>query len=1066
MTLSRRDFLAAAGAGSVGALVGTAWGATQAVDPVTSVDNPLKSYPNRDWEQVYHDIYEYDAVDWTVCHPNCTQSCALNFYMKNGVPIRAEQVYHNEEPSVGPSGYEDAGVSQHWNPRGCMKGLTLHRRTFEPSRIKYPMVRKGWDPDDPNPEGRGEDEFERVSWEEAVDLIAAKMANLEDTKHFQVFNAIKADGLFTRHGAGRRLASIFGGCEWTEYDWYADLPPGHVMTTGYQTSDSDASAWRAADYTIIQGKNLIHNKLADNHWLQESRERGGKMVGVYPDYSPTVQKCDRWLPIRPGSDPALPLGFAHVIIDEELYDAEFMRGYTSLPLLVRDDTGKYLRAHEVFEDVEPPEGGVEGEPGHHVEGDWGQFVALGEDGDLYAVDREAVGAETPADPQLDVETEVELQDGSTVSVRSDFARQKANVMENYSPEQVEEITTIPAEALRTTAREFADAEKGQWFTGEGINHWFYGASEVQRGIFFVQSMLGNIGERGAGYYNYSGQYKIELLDGYPEYVNPDGHKAHGMYPGHAFAFFGGETLDPHAIRGDEERELDLVPHGDKDEPVLPEGTDSYTMARPEVLWTMNCNLLNQTKHQEHVMNNFVKHPDTANELFIVSDMHMTYSARHADIVLPAPSWLECEYPDITVGPENPFVHMDHGVMDPIYDTKQDGEVVAMVAEKLDEKIPPEERNVDSYREYFAEFLDEDGDPTRYIQEAFDAGITTQDIDVEDLRDGPERLNLKTYPRIPFYSQVHDDRPFYTKTGRMEFHKEEDRFIELGRDDIDHFESPEGTPYDTGETWEDAKGGTNDLYEDGYQFHYNTPHPKYRTHSSWGMTDWNLIWASRDFGSPNADPEGTERLVDDFSFPTGDGEADTAPPLGEAFVEMHPSDAADIGVENGDYVKITGDRGDLVIRVMVSDRQRPSDAGDVGQLTIWHGWWEQHLPDESDDEDDVVGYNVATNIWLDPILETDDVVHKPTFGDPNVSDLVDEDISWHGSAFAQGYEEAVWGPTGVERDALVKVEKYEEADWKPADARRDDAFQSYVSGSLQDGSSGANGSNATTTESDD
>lgn len=1057
MELNRREFITSAAAGAVSALASSGWAATQSVDPVTDVENPLRSYPNRDWEEVYHDIYAYDAVDWTVCHPNCTQSCALNFYMRNGVPIRAEQIYHEEEGSPGPGspgGYEEADVSRHWNPRGCMKGLTLHRRTFEPSRIKYPLVRKGWDPEDPNPEGRGEDEFERVSWDEALDLIAEKMASLDDERRFHVFNAIKADGLFTRHGSARRLASIFGGSEWTEYDWYADLPPGHVMTTGHQTSDADASAWRAADYTIIQGKNLIHNKLADNHWLQESRERGGKMVGIYPDYSPTVQKCDRWLPVRPGSDPAVPLAFANVIIDEELYDATFMREYTSLPLLVREDTDKYLRAHEVFDDVEPPEGGVEKEPSHHIEGDWGEFVAVGEDGDLYAVGRESVGAETPETPRLEVDTEVDLADGSTVSVRSDFARQKANVLEEYSPETVEEITTIPAEKLRQTAREFAAADKGQWFTGEGINHWFYGASEVQRGIFLVQAMLGNIGERGAGYYNYSGQYKIELLDGYPTYVNPDGNSAEGVYPGHMFAFFGGETLDPREVRG--EFEGDLVAQDDLEEPLMPADASSFNLHRPEILWTMNCNLLNQTKHQEHVMDNFVTHPDTANELFVVSDMHMTYSAEYADIVLPVPSWLECDYPDITVGPENPFVQMDSGVMDPIYDTMQDGEIVARVAEKLDQKIPPEERNVDSYRSYFAEFLDEDGDVTEYIQEAFDAGTTTQDIDVEDLRDGPERLQLKTYPRIPFYSQVNEDRPFYTKTGRMEFHKEEDRLVELGRDDIHHFESVEGTPYDPGEKWEEAKAGSNDLYEDGKRFHYNTPHPKYRTHSSWGMTDWNLIWSSRDFGSTNADPAGTERLVDDFSFPTGDGETNEAPPLGEPFVEMHPTDAADIGIETGDYVRISGERGSMVVRAMVSERQRPTDAGDVGQLTIWHGWWDQQFPEDEENPDkDAHGYNVATNIWLDPQLESDGMVHKPTFGDPNVSDLVDDDVSWHGAGFAQGYEEQVWAPTGVERDTLVEVEKYEEADWRPGDARKDDLVSDYIDGSLQ-ATSGAGG----------
>ncbi|WP_135853602.1 molybdopterin-dependent oxidoreductase [Halorussus salinus] len=1060
MSLSRRDFIRGAGAGAVGGLLTSSWGATQSVEPVTQVDNPLKSYPNRDWEQVYHDIYAYDGVDWTVCHPNCTQSCALNFYMKNGIPIRAEQVYHNEEPSVGPSGYEDANVSQNWNPRGCMKGLTLHRRTFEPSRIKYPMVRKGWDPDDPNPEGRGEDEFERVSWDEAIDLLAEKMASLDDNKRFHIFNAIKADGLITRHGAGRRLASLFGGCEWTEYDWYADLPPGHVITTGYQTSDSDANAWRKGDYTIIQGKNLIHNKLADNHWLQESRERDGKMVGIYPDYSPTVQKCDRWLPIRPGSDPAIPLGFAHVIIRDELYDADFMRQFTSLPLLVREDDSKYLRAHEVFEDHEAP---PEESHAQHENDDWGDFVVLDQNGNPTAVTREEVGDEMPVTPQLEADTEVSLADGGSVSVRTDFARQKENVMENYSPEQVEEITTVPVDGIEKTAKEFAAAEKGQWFTGEGINHWFHGNSELQRSIFFVQSMLGNVGDAGKGYYNYSGQYKIELLDGYPHYVNPDGHSAHGMYPGYAFAFFGGEQLDPHEIRGDFDRDLDLVPQGDADDPVMPKGAESYTMSKPTILWTMNCNLLNQTKHQEHVVNNFTKHPDTSNELFVVSDMHMTYSAQHADIVLPCPSWLECDYPDITVGPENPFVTLDSGVMDPIYDTKQDGEVLALVAEKLDEKIPPEERRVDSYRSYFENFLDDDKDVREYIQETLDAGITTQDIDVEDLEDGPERLNLKTYPRIPFYSQIHDDRPFYTKTGRMEFHKEEDRFVDLGRDDLDHIESVEGTPYGVNEKWPEAGEQENPLYHDeGYQFYYNTPHSKYRTHSSWGMTDWNLIWASRDFGSTSADPEGTERLIDDFSFPEAEGETSDAPPLGEAFVEIHPSDAEEIGVENGDYVRIKGKRGGTVVRAMLSERQRPGKAGDMGQLTVWHGWWPQHFPDDEEaGEDDEKGFNTTTNIWLDPGQETDELVHKAVFGDPNVSEEVGEDIAWHGAELEHGYEETVWAPTGVNRDDLVTVEKYEEADWWPGDARKDELVEDYIGGSLQ-----SKGGGSTTTRGDD
>jgi len=53
VSVSRRDFVKAAGGGGLAALAGGAWSATQSVDPVTSVDNPLRSYPNRDWEEVY-----------------------------------------------------------------------------------------------------------------------------------------------------------------------------------------------------------------------------------------------------------------------------------------------------------------------------------------------------------------------------------------------------------------------------------------------------------------------------------------------------------------------------------------------------------------------------------------------------------------------------------------------------------------------------------------------------------------------------------------------------------------------------------------------------------------------------------------------------------------------------------------------------------------------------------------------------------------------------------------------------------------------------------------------------
>jgi len=114
VSLSRRDFIRGAGAGTVDGLLTSSWGATQSVEPVTQVDNPLKSYPNRDWEQVYHDIYAYDGMDWTVCHSNCTQSCALNFYVSrvSGTDRKSKELReHDYGVTTWPTCYRPYRVS-------------------------------------------------------------------------------------------------------------------------------------------------------------------------------------------------------------------------------------------------------------------------------------------------------------------------------------------------------------------------------------------------------------------------------------------------------------------------------------------------------------------------------------------------------------------------------------------------------------------------------------------------------------------------------------------------------------------------------------------------------------------------------------------------------------------------------------------------------------------------------------------------------------------------------------------------------------------------------------------
>jgi nitrate reductase alpha subunit len=178
--LTRREFLGGAGA-TLGGLVLAQSLPLRLLKPLAIVDNPLGFYPDRNWEKVYRDQYRYDSSFTFVCSPNDTHHCRLRAFVRNGVIVRIEQNYDVQR-------YADLygnKATPHWNPRGCLKGYTFHRRVYGPHRLKYPMVRAGWKQwaDDGFPEltaalrtkyrfdSRGTDTFERVAWGEVYAYI-------------------------------------------------------------------------------------------------------------------------------------------------------------------------------------------------------------------------------------------------------------------------------------------------------------------------------------------------------------------------------------------------------------------------------------------------------------------------------------------------------------------------------------------------------------------------------------------------------------------------------------------------------------------------------------------------------------------------------------------------------------------------------------------------------------------------------------------------------------------------------------------------------------------------------
>jgi nitrate reductase alpha subunit len=409
MFLSRRQFLkVSAGTVAAAAIADKALALT-ALQPVIEVGNPLGEYPDRSWERVYHDQYRYDSSFTWCCSPNDTHGCRIRAFVRNGVVMRVEQNYDHQT-------YEDLygnrGTFAH-NPRMCLKGYTFHRRVYGPYRLKGPLMRRGWKEwmDAGSPEltpemktkykfnARYLDDMMRVSWDTAFTYVA-KAAILIATKYSgeagarrlreqgyppEMIEMMKGAGVRCfKHRAGMPVLGIVGkmmntrfnggvlplldtwirkvspdqaqgGRYWTNYTWHGDQDPSQPWWNGTQNCDVDLSDMRFSKLNTSWGKNFVENKMPEAHWKLECIERGARIVVITPEYNPTASRADYWIPVRPETDGALFLGTVKIIIDENMQDIDYIKGYTDMPILVRTDTLQYLDPRDVTKDYAFPD---------------------------------------------------------------------------------------------------------------------------------------------------------------------------------------------------------------------------------------------------------------------------------------------------------------------------------------------------------------------------------------------------------------------------------------------------------------------------------------------------------------------------------------------------------------------------------------------------------------------------------------------------------------------------------------------------------------------------------------
>ena len=276
-------------------------------------------------KDVYKTDWQWQEGEYTVTRtnmwtaPGCHNGCSVLYYTKDG---KVEKI-------------EGDPLSPYNQGRLCMRCLDVVETFYHPDRLKYPLKRVG---------ERGENKWERITWDEAYDDI------VEHVK--AIWEEYGPESIVSMQGTGRNI------CWQTPYLSYAGfgspnfvlgflsgdacyLPRttiGHCFMGDFFVADcSQHLEKRFADpeyvfpeYMLIVGNNaLISN--GDGffgHWIVDVMKEGGtKLLVLDPSCTWLASKAEVWLPVRPGTDAAVVIAMLGVIIEEDLYDHDFVENW-------------------------------------------------------------------------------------------------------------------------------------------------------------------------------------------------------------------------------------------------------------------------------------------------------------------------------------------------------------------------------------------------------------------------------------------------------------------------------------------------------------------------------------------------------------------------------------------------------------------------------------------------------------------------------------------------------------------------------------------------------------------
>lgn len=547
-------------------------------------------------------------VGYSVCRGNCGSRCPMKVEVREGKVVRTSAAELEDQDNADQR-------------RICVKGLSQPQRVYDADRIKYPMRRvEGTE--------RGAGEWERISWDDALDEVASKMKEAFDNygpTSVALWNSFACTGLVNGSGKGSvsygRFLSRTGATILSPGADYAQMFMFYgALTLVFGNSGPDVPNARTI---MVWGASPTDAYVQDWQFVCRAREGGTKLITIDPQFTPAAARSDMYIPIRPGTDGALMLAMANYIIDNGLINETYMKTVTVSPYLLKAD-GTY--AHLSDAGVAPVEA-VNPLTGEPMTVD--PFMVWDNATGSYAA------ADAATDPALDGSYEIE---GVTYRTVFDLTKEK---IREYTSEVAAEICDMTKEQVEELARIYATEGPVYIHTNQGLGH-HVNSHHNYKNLVLLAALTGNIGVPGGSL-------------------------------GHASLGYRSYPYNPAPVVAGDAQNLDICGM------YLPDIMETKkwgdTPLDIQFLWMANGNMLCNESGRLELIEAVKKVP-----FVVAADCTMTDTVSYADIVLPIPHVFETE--DIASLPFVPYFPYQPKLIEPLYECRTDFDILNELAARM------------------------------------------------------------------------------------------------------------------------------------------------------------------------------------------------------------------------------------------------------------------------------------------------------------------------------------------------------------------------------------------------